>query len=160
MEKRGVGGIKYEFSFSILPNTYFKFDKEFYEPYEPSSPKNSATLRIKSTYPIDITPVFPDNMEVHKSKNACIVRFIPNNETISGELTYSIEERRITYPIKISVPAIRWKYDSSEMWSYETKELWHEDIENLSVFIPIDNISKVVLFINNREQQSTSNVLN
>lgn len=160
LEKRGVGGIKYEFSFSILPNTYFKFDKEFYEPYEPSSPKNSATLRIKSTYPIDFTPVFPDNMEVHKSKNACIVRFIPNNETISGELTYSIEERRITYPIKISVPAIRWKYDSSEMWSYETKELWHEDIENLSVFIPIDNISKVVLFINNREQQSTSNVLN
>lgn len=95
-----------------------------------------------------------------KTNKECIVKLTPDRDTIAGDLSYQIRGSNLTFPIRISIPAIGYMYDDSESWNYEIQELWHEDIENLRVFIPIDNISKVVLYINDREQESIASIAN
>ncbi|MFY9312470.1 MAG: hypothetical protein WBJ82_09345 [Tepidanaerobacteraceae bacterium] len=157
LEKRGVGGYKCEFEFSVLPNTSFEFDKEF---YEPNYSNKRCSLQIKSSYSILFAPLSSSYIVEAKTNKECIVKLTPDRDTIAGDLSYQIRGSNLTFPIRISIPAIGYMYDDSESWNYEIQELWHEDIENLRVFIPIDNISKVVLYINDREQESIASIAN
>lgn len=166
LEKRGTDSIKCDFAFSVLPETSIKFDKEFYKPsdkefYEPSIEKNNrGNLQICSPFDINFTPALPTQIAKNNTRGECIIEFEPCCKTIDGELTYLIEERTFTFSSKIVVPSIRWRENNSRIWNYDIKELWHEDISSLSIFIPIENVKKVILYINNREQQSISNISN
>ena len=156
LEKRGTDSIKCDFVFSVLPETSIKFDREFYKPN--IAKNNKGNLQINSPFSINFTPTLSTQVVNVNTKNECIIKFESCCEIVAGELTYQIKGRVFTFSVKISVPSLRWEENNSRTWKYNVKELWYEDISSLSIFIPIENVRKTILYINNREQQSISNI--